>query len=335
MIINILLIIFGFFLLIKGADILVDGSSNIAKKFHIPEIVIGLTIVAIGTSMPELMVSLNASIKGLSDISVGNVIGSNLANLLLILGVTSIIKPLVFKRETKLIESPFTLFITILFFIFANYSIFGDINVISRGEGIVLLLLCILFIIYNLIMAKKGNEFDREKVKINKKEENKINIWKSLIMIIIGIIGLKFGGDFVVENVRELAISFGISEKLVSLTIVAFSTSLPELITSITATKKGEEDMAIGNIIGSQILNILLIIGVSSVISPITYSISYNMDLYILIAASILFVLYPFIGKKDTMTRYNGILFVCIYILYMINLVIKNIWINVKANTFV
>lgn len=325
MIINILLIIFGFFLLIKGADILVDGSSNIAKKFHIPEIVIGLTIVAIGTSMPELMVSLNASIKGLSDISVGNVIGSNLANLLLILGVTSIIKPLVFKRETKLIESPFTLFITILFFIFANYSIFGDINVISRGEGIVLLFLCVLFIIYNLIMAKKGNEFDREKVKINKKEEKKINILKSLIMIIIGIIGLKFGGDFVVENVRELAISFGISEKLVSLTIVAFSTSLPELITSITATKKGEEDMAIGNIIGSQILNILLIIGISSVISPIAYSISYNMDLYILIGASILFVLYPFIGKKDTMTRYNGILFVIIYVIYMISLVIKNI----------
>lgn len=325
MIINILLIILGFFLLIKGADVLVDGSSNIAKKFHIPEIVIGLTIVAIGTSMPELMVSLNASIKGLSDISVGNVIGSNLANLLLILGVTSIIRPLVFKRETKLIESPFTLFITILFFIFANYSIFGDINVISRGEGIVLLLLCVLFIIYNLIMAKKGNEFDREKVKINKKEEKKINILKSLIMIIIGIIGLKFGGDFVVENVRELAISFGISEKLVSLTIVAFSTSLPELITSITATKKGEEDMAIGNIIGSQILNILLIIGISSVISPITYSISYNMDLYILIGASILFVLYPFIGKKNTMTRYNGILFVIIYVIYMISLVIKNI----------
>lgn len=325
MIINILLIILGFFLLIKGADILIDGASNIAKKFHIPEIVIGLTIVAIGTSMPELMVSLNASIKGLSDISVGNVIGSNLANLLLILGVTSIIKPLVFKRETKLIESPFTLFITILFFLFANYSIFGDINVISRGEGVVLLLLCVLFIIYNLIMAKKGNEFDREKVKINKKEEKKINILKSLIMIIIGIIGLKFGGDFVVENVRDLAISFGISEKLVSLTIVAFSTSLPELITSITATKKGEEDMAIGNIIGSQILNILLIIGVSSLISPINYSVSYNTDMYILIGASILFVLYPFIGKKNTMTRYNGILFVIIYVIYMISLVIKNI----------
>lgn len=325
MIINILLILLGFFLLIKGADYLVDGASNIAKKFHIPEIVIGLTIVAIGTSMPELMVSLNASIKGLSDISIGNVIGSNLANLLLILGTTSIISPLVFKRETKVIENPFTLFVTILLFILGNYAILGSTGIISRGEGIILLILCVLFIIYNIIMSKKGNEFDGEKVKINKKEEKKINIFKSIIMIIIGIIGLKFGGDFVVENVRELALLFGISEKLISLTIVAFSTSLPELITSITATRKGEEDLAIGNIIGSQVFNILLILGVSSVISPITYSISYNFDMYILIAASFIFMLYPFIGKKDTMTRTNGIFFVCIYIVYMINLVIKNI----------
>lgn len=325
MIINILLILLGFFLLIKGADFLVDGASNVAKKFHIPEIVIGLTIVAIGTSMPELMVSLNASIKGFSDISLGNVIGSNLVNLLFILGVTAIISPLLFKRETKLIENPFTLFVTILLFVFGNYAILGNNGIISRGEGIILLIFCILFIIYNIIMSKKGNEFDGEKVKINKKEEKKINIFKSIIMIIIGIIGLRFGGDFVVENVREIALLFGISEKLISLTIVAFSTSLPELITSITATRKGEEDLAIGNIIGSQIFNILLILGISSVISPITYSISYNFDMYILIAASFIFMLYPFIGKKDTMTRANGIFFVGIYIVYMINLVIKNI----------
>lgn len=325
MILNILLIILGFLLLIKGADLLVDGASNIAKKFHIPEIVIGLTIVAIGTSMPELMVSLNASIKGLSDISIGNVIGSNLANLLLILGITSMIKPLIFKRETKLIESPFTLFITIILFIFANYSISKDTNTLSRIEGVILLILCAIFIIYNLIMAKKGNEFDKEKVKINKKEEKKINIFTSIFMVIIGIVGLKFGGDFVVENVRDLARIFGISEKLISLTIVAFSTSLPELITSITATIKGDTDMAIGNIIGSQIFNILLILGISSVISPISYSITYNMDMYILIGASILFVLYPFIGKKDTMTRFNGFIFVTIYVIYMIYLVIKNV----------
>ena len=221
MIINILLILLGFFLLIKGADFLVDGASNVAKKFHIPEIVIGLTIVAIGTSMPELMVSLNASIKGFSDISLGNVIGSNLVNLLFILGVTAIISPLLFKRETKLIENPFTLFVTILLFVFGNYAILGNNGIISRGEGIILLIFCILFIIYNIIMSKKGNEFDGEKVKINKKEEKKINIFKSIIMIIIGIIGLRFGGDFVVENVREIALLFGISEKLISLTLLS------------------------------------------------------------------------------------------------------------------
>ena len=160
MIIYILLTFLGFFLLIKGADFLVDGASNIAKKFHIPDIVIGLTVVAIGTSMPELVVSLNSALKGLSDISIGNIVGSNLANLLLILGVTSVISPLVFKKETKLIESPFTFIITILFFVFANFSLFKDGFAISRHEGTVLVVLCIVFIIYSIIMAKKGNKFD-------------------------------------------------------------------------------------------------------------------------------------------------------------------------------
>lgn len=325
MVIYILLILLGFLLLIKGADFLVDGASNIAKKFRIPELVIGLTIVAIGTSMPELMVSLNASIKGLSDISIGNIIGSNISNLLLILGVTSIISPLVFKKETKFFENPFTLFVTIIFFLFANFSLLGNDLKISRIEGMVLLLLCVLFFIYNFIMAKKGNQFDGEKIKISKKEEKKISIFRSVILIILGILGLKFGGDFVVENVRKLALELGISEKLVSLTIVAFSTSLPELITSITATKKGDEDMAIGNIIGSNILNILLIIGISSVISPINYSLSYNIDMYLLIGASFIFMLYPFIGKKNTMTRFNGAIFVTTYIIYMILLVLRHL----------
>lgn len=325
MVIYILLILLGFLLLIKGADFLVDGASNIAKKFHIPELVIGLTIVAIGTSMPELMVSLNASIKGLSDISIGNIIGSNISNLLLILGVTSIISPLVFKRETKIFESPFTLFITVVFFLLANFSLLGNELKISRIEGIVLLLLCVLFFVYNFIMAKRGKEFDGDKSKISKKEEKRISIFRSVILIILGILGLKFGGDFVVENVRKLALELGISEKLVSLTIVAFSTSLPELITSITATKKGDEDMAIGNIIGSNILNILLIIGISSVISPINYSLSYNIDMYLLIGASFIFMLYPFIGKKNTMTRFNGAIFVITYIIYMILLVLRHL----------
>lgn len=324
MIVYILLTFLGFFLLIKGADFLVDGASNIVKKFHIPDIVIGLTVVAIGTSMPELVVSLSSALKGFSDISIGNIVGSNLANLLLILGVTSVISPLVFKKETKLIESPFTFIITILFFVFANFSLFKDGFAISRHEGTVLVVLCIVFIIYSIIMAKKGNKFDGIEDKTTDEEVNTKTL-KSLIMVIIGIAGLKFGGDFVVENVSKIAAMIGISQKVISLTIVAFSTSLPELITSITATRKGDTDMAIGNIIGSQIFNILLIIGVSSVISPIKYSIEYNFDMYILIASSFVFVLFPYIGKKDTMTRLNGLLFVTVYIAYMVTLVIKNL----------
>lgn len=325
MVVYILLILLGFFLLIKGADILVDGASNIARKFNIPEIVIGLTIVAIGTSMPELMVSLNASLKGLGDISIGNIIGSNLANLLLILGITSLISPLLFKRETKVFEGPFTLFVTLVFFLVSNFSLLRNDLKISRIEGIILLLLCLIFFVYNFIMTKKGKEFDGEKNDISIKDKKKINTVQSVLMVVFGILGLKFGGDFVVENVRKLSLELGISEKLVSLTIVAFSTSLPELITSITATRKGDEDMAIGNIIGSNILNIVLIIGISAVISPINYSIIYNFDMYLLLAVTFIFVLYPFIGKKNTMTKLNGVIFVCIYFFYMIYLVVKNI----------
>ncbi len=327
MIINIILIILGFVLLIKGADLLVDGASFIAKKFHIPEIVIGLTIVSIGTSMPELMVSLTSSLSGHSDIALGNVIGSNLTNMLLILGLCAVIKPLVFKRETRLIESPLTLVVTIIFFVFC-ISGFGD-SMITKTEGAILLVLCAGFIIYNIIMARKGEEFDKEDgmeiPEEPKPKGRKRKIFKSIVFIALGITGLKFGGDFVVNNAVSIAQDLGISEKMISLTIVAFSTSLPELITSITATRKGDIDMAIGNIIGSQLFNILLIIGLSSFIHPITYSAEYNGDMILLIFGSIMLALYPFIGEKNKMTRTNGIIFVGIYIIYMINIVLINI----------
>ena len=259
MFLNIILIIIGFILLIKGADFLVDGASEIAKKFHIPEIVIGLTIVAIGTSMPELVVSLTSALDGHSDLAIGNVVGSNIANLFLILGVCSIIKPLKFKKETRLFEIPFTIFSTIMLFFLCINGSNKELNMITREEGIILLAFCILFIIYNLIMAKKGEEFEKTDriIEIKTNEKNTSPAWESIFGIILGIVGLKLGGDIVVENSVEIAKILGISEKLISLTIVAFSTSLPELITSIAATKKGETDMAIGNILGSQIFNIL------------------------------------------------------------------------------
>lgn len=323
MLLNIIFIIIGFVLLIKGADFLVDGASEIAKKFHIPEIVIGLTIVAIGTSMPELVVSVTSALEGHSDLAIGNVVGSNIANMFLILGVCSIIKPLIFKKETRLFEIPFTIFSTIMLFFLCINGSGEQINRITREEGIILLAFCILFIIYNLIMAKKGEEFDQEEniLELRTEENKKTPLWESLFGIIVGIIGLKLGGDLVVENSVEIAKILGISEKLISLTIVAFSTSLPELITSIAATRKGETDMAIGNILGSQIFNILLIIGVSAALTPINYSKSYDSNIILLIVGSIMLGLFPFIGKKNEMTRSNGIVFVLTYAIYLVSIV--------------
>lgn len=323
MVLNIIMIVIGFVLLIKGADFLVDGASEIAKKFHVPEIVIGLTIVAIGTSMPELVVSVTSALEGHSDLAIGNVVGSNIANMFLILGVCSIIKPLIFKRETRIFEIPFTIFATILLFFLCINGSNEQINIITIKEGIILLVFCILFIIYNLIMAKKGEEFDREDqiIEIRTYDNKEVPLWESIFGIIIGIVGLKLGGDLVVDNSVNIAKILGISEKLISLTIVAFSTSLPELITSIAATKKGETDMAIGNIIGSQIFNILLIIGISATLAPIAYSKSYDSNIILLIVGSIILGLFPFIGKKNQMTRNNGIVFVLIYIIYLVSII--------------
>ena len=278
MIIQIIFIIIGFLLLIKGADFLVKGGSNIAKRFHIPEIVIGLTIVSIGTSMPELFISVTSALNGYSDMAIGNVIGSNLSNLLLILGTCAIIKNLKFKKETRYFESPFTFLITVLVFALANNNLKGQANTINRLEGVVLLLVCGAFIVYSIIMAKKGEDFDDTADGISKdlaivdiKTQSIKYLIKSIIYVILGIIFLKFGGDFVVDNASKIAVTLGMSEKMVSVTIIAIATSLPELITSIVATTKGKVDMAIGNIVGSNLSNLLLILGLSATIKPVFF----------------------------------------------------------------
>lgn len=297
---------------------------SIAKKFKIPVIVIGLTIVAIGTSMPEMVVSTAAAISGHSDISIGNVVGSNIANLLFILGVCAIIKPLKFKKQTKFVENFIAIGSTILLlFVCMNthYIISSEtfmeeqILQITRPEGIILLICFASFIGYTIWISKKVKDEDETQIK-------ELGILKSILFVILGIVALKFGGDLVVDNVSAIAKIIGISERIISLTIVAFSTSLPELITSINATKKGEVDMAIGNIIGSGIFNILLILGVSAVISPITYATTYNFDLIFLLIATIIFALFPFVGKKDYMSRSEGIFFLLAYIAYLVRLVI-------------
>ena len=316
MLLSVFLIIIGFIFLIASADLLVDGSSGIAKKFHIPEIIIGLTIVSIGTSMPELFVSITSALEGHSDMSLGNIIGSNLSNLLLILGLSAIIKHVVFQKETRLYEIPMCLLFTITFMIFCNTN-----DGISRIEGIVLLLLFCVFLGYTIFMGIKESKTNLEKD--DAKEEKNNSIVKNIILVILGVIGLKVGGDLTVDNAVDVANYFNISEKIISLTILAVGTSLPELVTSVTADIKGNSDIAIGNIIGSNIFNILLILGVASIIKPITYNVTYNFDISILIVATVILALFPFIPPKDKMSRANGIIYFLMYIAYLAILILK------------
>lgn len=317
MFISIILIIIGFVLLVKGADFLVDGASKLAKRFHIPEIVIGLTIVSMGTSMPELFVSITSAIEGHSDMAIGNVVGSNIVNLFFILGLSAIVKSIAFKRETRLIEIPLCLVVSIIFMIVCNIG-----QDITRVEAIILLALFIMFIIYTIVMSFKGEEFDKEdnveEEKDNDKSKN--SALKDIVFIILGVVALKFGGDLAVNNAVNVAQILGLSEKIIGVTILAIGTSLPELVTSVSSAMKGKSDIAIGNIIGSNIFNMLFIIGVSALINPIAYNISYNKDMIILIIGTVILSLFPLIPPKNKMSRMNGIIFTIMYLAYMVSL---------------
>lgn len=319
MFVSILLILIGFVLLIKGADFLVDGASSVAKKFHIPEIIIGLTIISIGTSMPELFVSITSALEGYSDMSIGNVLGSNICNLFLILGLSSLLKPVAFKRETRLIEIPICLLITIIFMVICNMG-----QDVSRLDGIILAILFALFIVYTVVMAFKGEKFDKEDNAEDTatEEDKKSSTLKDIIYIILGIVALKFGGDLTVDYAVKVAEAFNLSEKIISVTILAIGTSLPELVTSVSAALKGKSDIAIGNILGSCIFNMLLIVGVSSIITPITYNLSYNKDLLILTTGTLILALFPIIPPKNKMSRMNGLTYLLLYIAYMVGLFI-------------
>lgn len=313
MIKSVFFIIIGFIFLIKGADFLVEGASKFAKKIHIPEIVIGLTIISIGTSMPELFVSLTSATDGYPDMAVGNVIGSNVVNLLFILGISAMLNSIKIKKETKFIEIPICLFVTLIFMLVGNIG-----NNITRIEGIILVMLFILFIIYTIIISFKENGKTKDNLQVEKKETS---IFNDIFYIILGIIALKIGGDLTVKYAVNVAEYFNLSEKIISVTILAIGTSLPELFTSVSAAIKGKSDIAIGNIIGSNIFNMLLIVGVSAVINPITYNLSYNKDLIILINGTLILSLFTFVSNK--MRKINGFIFVFMYAEYMMSLFIK------------
>lgn len=315
MLMQILLIIIGFTLLIKGADILVEGSSLIAKKLRMSEIMIGLTIVSIGTSMPEVFVSITSNIKGYEDMSIGNIIGSNICNLLLILGISAIIRPVVFQKQTKWIENTLSIILTIIFFVMCNTG-----KIIDRTEGLILILLFTLFMTYTIIIGIKNTKQDAF---IKLTETQKISLLKNIMLIILGIVILKIGGGLVVDNAEKIARMLNVSEKVISLTIIAIGTSLPELLTSVIAAIRGDSDIAIGNIVGSNIFNMLLIIGTSAVINPIDYNITYNMQILTLLIGTIIMAIFPFINPKDKISRIDGLIFVMLYVIYLIGLAIK------------
>lgn len=308
MIIEILLVVLGLALLIVGADLLVKGSSNIAKKLRIPEIIIGLTIVSVGTSMPELFVGVESALKGHPDIAIGNIIGSNIVNLLFILGISAAISGIKFTKETIHIDIPFSLLITFIFLILANID-----NNISRVDGIIMLLFFGLFLKYTINLVK--HNIHKPIIDISTRN---INVWKNAFFLLLGVILLKYGADFSVNNTIIIARHFNISEKLISLTVVAIGTGLPELVTTIVAAIKGNNDIAVGNVIGSNIINILLILGLNAVIHPMNYNASFNIQLLILILATGMLLLYPFIGKKDEMSKLDGMMYLFLYLVYMI-----------------
>lgn len=313
------LIILGFILLVLGADFLVRGAKNIANKFQIPEILIGLTIVALGTSMPELIITITSAKKGVDDLIIGNAIGSNLCNILLILGITSIIKPIKIEKEARKIHIPYAIFAT-LCILAMSLGMFGfSESVINKTEGIILILFFIIYFLYP-IFTEVDDIIKTYKENKNKKTKNSKNIFLSFGLIIIGIILLKYGGDFVVNNSCLIAEHFNVSQRVIGLTIVAIGTALPELITSIVSALKNSENLAVGNLIGSCILNIFLILGVGAIIMPLEIKTEFISNLILSLISLILVFIFNFVGEKNTITRFKGSILVAIFIIYMVNL---------------
>ncbi|MBC8630837.1 calcium/sodium antiporter [[Eubacterium] tenue] len=314
-----LTLLIGFALLIKGADIFVDGASSIAKKFNVSPMLIGLTIVAMGTSAPEAAVSVSSSLAGQNDMSIANVVGSNFFNILIVLGVSSIIAKLPVEKETIKKDTPFLIFISILLLALSlNFNL-------SRLDGVIFLVLFILFLI-NMIKSNISSK-DIESssgetaIAIEATDTKSIHMPKTLLLCLIGIVGIVFGGDLVVNSATNIATSFGMSANLVGLTIVAMGTSLPELVTSVIAVKKGETEIAIGNVIGSNIFNILLVLGLAALIHPMAVSMVAIIDTIFMTAVTIL--LYIFIKKNNSLTKIHGIIFVIIYFIYLIYTIIR------------
>ncbi|MCX7770062.1 MAG: calcium/sodium antiporter [Proteobacteria bacterium] len=317
MLFQFLIFILGFVFLIYGGSFLVDGASSLAKHFKISDLVIGLTIVSFGTSAPELMVNIMASIQNKGDITIGNIIGSNIANILLILGVASVISPIYVQASTIWKEIPFSMLAVIVFFILSNdYLLDGKpYNFLDRSDGLILLCFFTVFLSYIVSLSKQTIEEQIIPAKYGK--------FTSFIFFLIGLFGLILGGRMVVDSGSNIARNLGVSEAFIGFTLIAIGTSLPELFASAIAAYKKNSDIAIGNIVGSNIFNIFWILGVSSLIRPIPYSAIYNFDIIILVLATSVLFTFMFTGKRNTLFRKEGGLLLALYIFYLIYLIFR------------
>ena len=304
----IVLLVAGFVLLIKGADWFVDGAAGIAARFGIPQLVIGLTIVAMGTSAPEAAVSITAAMSGNAGITIGNVIGSNILNVLLILGVTAVITTVAVQKSTVKWEMPFMHLITIVLAVLGFTG--GE---IVLWEGVALWALFLVYLGYLFRMAKNGNVDEEDEMEMHP-------LWKQLLMLVVGIVCIVYGSDLTVDNATILAEAFGMDDRLIGLTIVAFGTSLPELVTSITAAKKGKADIAIGNIVGSNIFNILFVVGTTALITPVAFKMGFLIDSAVSLIAGL--ILWFGVMKEKKLKRPAGVIMLLAYAVYFVYLLV-------------
>lgn len=306
-IIQLLLLVLGFIMLVKGADWFVEGAAGIADRFGIPQLVIGLTIVAMGTSAPEAAVSISAALKGSADITIGNVVGSNILNVLIILGITSCIIAIAVGKTTVRYEIPYMIGITVLLLLLGITD-----NKITLVEGIILWLAFLVYLAYLLYMAKKNKETIEE-------ESSRRPMWRLILFAIVGLALVVIGSDVAVDAATVIAKKVGLSERFIGLTIVALGTSLPELFTSVSAAMKGKADIAIGNIVGSNIFNILFVVGTTALITPVTFASNFIIDSLVAIAAAILLLVC--VWKKGKLTRMGGVIMLVAYAGYFVYLI--------------
>lgn len=299
-----LLLVVGFILLIKGADFFVDGSSSVAKRLKVPSLIIGLTIVAMGTSAPECAVSISASLSGSNALAISNAVGSNILNLMAICGICALVCPMNVQKNSLLQEYPISVGAAILLMIFGLTGMS-----VSRLEGVLLLVVFAAFLTWMVLSALKSRKEAEEEYKV-------LPVWKCILFIVGGMAAIVIGADFVVDSASAIAASFGLSENLIGLTIVAFGTSLPELVTSLVAARKGEVDMALGNVIGSNIFNILFVLGIAGSISPMAFIGENIIDIVALIAMSVLVWIMAWPKKK--LVRWNGAVMVTVYAAYTV-----------------